>query len=173
LLPPDYFTGGTPKAEILAILPDTPEKAGPVKFNGSNGLMLINAILATNRESSLFFDQKKLAKAGIQKYTMQNRLLLHQEQLIVSDENFLRIRLYDEFHQPPYKTYPGCGKFRKMVFQQYFWPGMGSFIDHYIRNCPKYMRNRNSRLKPAELLRPLPVPQKPWQHITMDFKFFN
>jgi hypothetical protein len=60
-----------------------------------------------------------------------------------------------------------------MVFQQYFWPGMESFIDRYIRNCPECMRNRNSRLKPAGLLRPLPIPQKPWQHITMNFKFFN
>jgi hypothetical protein len=60
-----------------------------------------------------------------------------------------------------------------MVFQQYFWPGMGSFIDRYIGNCPECMRSRNSRLKPAGLLRPLPVPQKPWQHVTMDFKFFN
>jgi hypothetical protein len=35
------------------------------------------------------------------------------------------------------------------------------------------MRNCNSRLKPAGLLRPLLVPQKPWQHVTMNFKFFN
>jgi hypothetical protein len=35
------------------------------------------------------------------------------------------------------------------------------------------MRNRNSRLKPAELLHPLLVPQKPWQYITINFKSFN
>jgi hypothetical protein len=65
LLPPDHFTGGTPKAEILAMLPDTSEKAEPVKSNDPNGLMLINAILAANRKLPLFFDQRKLAKAGI------------------------------------------------------------------------------------------------------------
>jgi hypothetical protein len=77
LLSPDCFINGTPKAEILAILPDIPEKTEPVKFNGPNGLMLINVIFAANRESSLFFDQRKLVKAGIQEYIMQNRLLLH------------------------------------------------------------------------------------------------
>jgi hypothetical protein len=70
LLPPDYFTGGTPKAEILAILPNTPKKAEPVKFNGPNELILIDVILAINRELPLFFDQRKLAKASIQKYTI-------------------------------------------------------------------------------------------------------
>jgi hypothetical protein len=61
----------------LVILPDISEKAEPVEFNGSNGLMLINAIFAANRELFLFFDQKKLAKAGIQEYTIQDRLLLY------------------------------------------------------------------------------------------------
>jgi hypothetical protein len=60
-----------------------------------------------------------------------------------------------------------------MVFQQYFWPSMGSFINRYIGNCPECMRSRNSRLKLAGLLRPLLVPQKPWQYVTMNFKSFN
>jgi hypothetical protein len=50
---------------------------------------------------------------------------------------------------------------------------MELYINRYIGNCPECKRNKNSRLKPAGLLRPLPIPQKPWQHITMDFKSFN
>jgi hypothetical protein len=56
LLPPDYFTVGTPEAEILAILPDIPERTEPVESNNSNGLMLINAIFTINQKSFLFFD---------------------------------------------------------------------------------------------------------------------
>jgi hypothetical protein len=67
LLSPNHFTGGTPKTEILAILPDSPEKTKPVKPNSPNELMLINAIFAANQKSFLFFDQRKLAKTGIQK----------------------------------------------------------------------------------------------------------
>jgi hypothetical protein len=40
----------------LIILPDIPEKAEPVEFNGPNRLMLINAIFAANQKLSLFFD---------------------------------------------------------------------------------------------------------------------
>jgi hypothetical protein len=56
LLPPDYFIGGTPEAEILAILPNTSEKTVPVEFNNPNGLILINAIFAVNRKLLLFFN---------------------------------------------------------------------------------------------------------------------
>jgi hypothetical protein len=52
----------------LVILPDTSEKAEPVEFNDPNGLILINAIFAANQKLFLFFNQKKLAKAGIQEY---------------------------------------------------------------------------------------------------------
>jgi hypothetical protein len=104
---------------------------------------------------------------------MHNNLLVHENRLVVLDENELRTRLCDEFHRPSYRAHPGRGKMRKMICQQYFWPGMGSYIDRYIGNCPKCKRSKDFRLKPAGLLRPLPIPQKPWQYITMDFKSFN
>jgi hypothetical protein len=50
---------------------------------------------------------------------------------------------------------------------------MGSYIDRYVGNCPECKRSKDFRLKSAGLLRFLPIPQKPWQHITMDFKLFN
>jgi hypothetical protein len=50
---------------------------------------------------------------------------------------------------------------------------MESYINRYIGNCLECKRSKNSRLKPAGLLRSLPIPQKLWQHITIDFKSFN
>jgi hypothetical protein len=104
---------------------------------------------------------------------MHDDLLVHQNRLMVPNENILRTRLCDEFHRPAHRAHPGRGKMRKMISQQYFWPGIKLYIDRYVGNCPKCKRNQNSRLKPANLLRLLPIFQKPWQHITMDFKFFN
>jgi hypothetical protein len=92
---------------------------------------------------------------------------------MVPNEDELRTRLCDEFHHPSHRAHPERGKMRKMIYQQYFWPGMESYIDRYIGNCPECKYSKNSRLKPAGLLRFLPIPQKLWQHITMDFKSFN
>jgi hypothetical protein len=46
------------------------------------------------------------------------------------------------------------------------------FIDRYYGNCPECRRSRNVRLKPAGLLQPLPIPERVWQHIIMNFKLF-
>jgi hypothetical protein len=145
----------------LAILPDTPEKPEALMEQKPRGLLLIDAIFVANRESLFLFNQKKLAVANINEYIMHNDLLIYKNRLVVPDENELRTRLCDEFHRPSHRAHSGRGKMRKMICQQYFWPGMKSYINRYIGNCPKCKCNKNSRLKPAGLLRPLPILQKP------------
>jgi hypothetical protein len=104
---------------------------------------------------------------------MHNDLLVYENRLMVPDENKLRTRLCNKFHRPSYRAYPERGKMRKMICQQYFWPGIELYINRYIGNCPKCKYSKNSRFKPAGLLRPLPISQKPWQYVIMDFKSFN
>jgi hypothetical protein len=104
---------------------------------------------------------------------MHNDLLVYKNRLMVLNKNKLRTRLCDEFHRPLYRAHPERGKMRKMICQQYFWPEMESYINRYIGNCPKCKCSKNSRLKPAGLLRSLPIPQKLWQYVTMNFKSFN
>jgi hypothetical protein len=145
----------------LAILPDTPEELEALMEQEPRGLLLINAILAANRESSSFFNQKKLAVANINGYIMHNDLLVYKNRLMVPNEDELRTRLYDEFHRPLHRAHSERGKMRKIICQQYFWPEMELYINRYIGNCPKCKRSKNSRLKPAGLLRSLLIPQKP------------
>jgi hypothetical protein len=76
LLPPERFYGGAPEADLLAILPDTPDEAKELPAQDPQRFLLIDAILAANRESTLLSDQQKLAKAGLQGYSLQDGLLL-------------------------------------------------------------------------------------------------
>jgi hypothetical protein len=145
----------------LAILPDTLEEPEALMEQKFRKLLLINAILAANRELLSLFDQKKLVVANINGYIMHNDLLVYKNRLMIPDENELRTRLYNEFHRLLHRAHPERRKMRKMICQQYFWPKMELYINCYIGNCPKCKRNKDSRLKLAGLLRPLPIPQKP------------
>jgi hypothetical protein len=161
LLPSDRFTNGALQANILAVLPDTSEKPEELDTpleQGPRKLLLIDAILFANRESPILLNQQKLAAANINGYAMHDDLLVHQNRLVVPNENILRTRLCDEFHRPAHCAYSGRGKMRKIIFQQYFWPGIGLYINRYISNYSECKRNQNSRLKPAGLLYPLPIP---------------
>jgi hypothetical protein len=49
---------------------------------------------------------------------------------------------------------------------------MSDYIRQYIRNCAACQRATVPRDKTPGLLQPLPIPERPWQHISMDFKSF-
>jgi hypothetical protein len=109
---------GALQADVLAVLPDTPEEPEELDTpleQGSRGLLLIDAILSANRESPTLFDQRKLAAANINEYAMHDDLLVHQNRLMVLNEDALRTRLCDEFHRPAHRAHPERGKMRKMI----------------------------------------------------------
>jgi hypothetical protein len=133
---------------------------------------LVNAILAANRDFSTLADKRFLAAANQKEYFLQNELLFWQNCLMVSNEGTLRTRLCDEYHRPLYQAHPERKKMREIMLRQYAWPGLGVFINRYYGNCPECRRSRNIRLKPAGLLQLLPILERVWQHITMNFKSF-
>ncbi|GJP63570.1 hypothetical protein CLOP_g20632 [Closterium sp. NIES-67] len=42
-------------------------------------------------------------------------------------------------------------------------------VQHYVAVCPICQRMKSSHQRPTRLLQPLEPPQRPWQHVTMDF----
>ena len=66
-------------------------------------------------------------------------------------------------------AHPGRNKTRKLLGARYYWPRMTTDIDRFVRNCDSCRRADVPRDKTPGLLRPLPIPARPWQHISMDF----
>ena len=59
---------------------------------------------------------------------------------------------------------------QKLVRSRYYWPGWSETVAQYVKNCHDCRRASNPRDKTPGLLRSLPVPERPWQHVSMDFK---
>ncbi len=49
---------------------------------------------------------------------------------------------------------------------------MSNDVERYVRNCHACRRAHVPRDKTPGLLHPLPIPNRPWQHISIDFKSF-
>lgn len=81
----------------------------------------------------------------------------------------MRTRLIAKAHCQVSTAYPGKNKTRKLIADRYYWPGWSLDIDRNVRNCNNYRRASIPRDKTPGLLNPLPVPDRPWQHILMDF----
>jgi hypothetical protein len=56
-----------------------------------------------------------------------------------------------------------------IVDRQYYWEEMRKQVDQYLHNCHSCQLSRTSRHATFGVLRPLAVPEKPWEDISMDF----
>jgi transposase InsO family protein len=133
-------------------------------------LHIIHRILEANKASESLADLRKLADQSPD-WTLEKGLLLHKGKLVVP-EGELRANLLDEIHRQPSTAHPGRKKTAALTKSRYYWPGMDKDIVRYVSNCRICRRSHAPKDLPPGLLNPLPVPERPWQHIAMDFRSF-
>jgi hypothetical protein len=73
-----------------------------------------------------------------------------------------------EYHDIPIAGHFGWRKCYDALAQHYYWPNMVTDVRDYVTTCPTCQRNKPTP-QPTVKLHPLPVPSKPFQHITLDW----
>jgi len=162
----------------ILLKPDSTEQPLETKDTGPTinalepTLQIADQVLKTNRESTAK-EYREKALEGVDDWTLQDGLLLKGNQLFVPDDDpELRTRLLDEVHAQVSTAHPGRTKTQQLVKSRYYWPTWRRDVERYVRNCSKCRRAENPRDRAPGLLQPLPVAERPWQHISMDFRSF-
>jgi hypothetical protein len=136
-------------------------------------IQIVDRVLQANRASESLNELREESKKEDSPWTMDDGLLLYQNRLMVpDDDDEMRGHLLNEVHRQVSTAHPGRNKTRCLVQARYYWPGWRKDVDRYVRNCTKCRRAENPRDRPPGLLNPLPIPDRPWQHISMDFRSF-
>ncbi|XP_037833528.1 uncharacterized protein LOC112450623 isoform X3 [Kryptolebias marmoratus] len=65
--------------------------------------------------------------------------------------------------------HPGISKTLAVLRSQFWWRTMTRDVREFIAACPQCAQAKVPRHRPAGLLRPLPIPSRPWSHVSMDF----
>lgn len=135
---------------------------------------IVDRILQMNRESPELEEYRTKAKTDQDgPWELRDGLLLWNNRLMVpGNDPTLRTHLLDEVHGQISTAHPGRMKTQQLVQARYYWPGWRRDVERYVRNCAKCRRAENPRDRKPGLLQPLPVPDRPWQHISMDFRSF-
>jgi hypothetical protein len=139
----------------------------------SESLSLVSRLLTANRTAESLETLRKRARNGERKdLVLKDGLILFQGRLIVPDIDQLRTDLIKEAHEQVSTAHPGYRKTIRLLTDRYYWKGLTATVERFIRNCHACRRANAPRDRAPGLLKPLPVPQRPWQHITMDFQSF-
>ena len=147
---------------------------------GYDSIQLVDRILQENRTSPELQELRQKAQEELQDDTWQLRegVLLRHEKLYVTESTIesktgavpLRTAIIREAHEQPLSGHPGRAKLKQLISSRYYWPGQSSDIDRYCANCHACRRSHVPRDKKPGFLQQLPIPDRPWQHITVDFK---
>ncbi len=102
-------------------------------------------------------------------FQLQKNLLFHKNAIYVPDDQGIKLRILQNFHDNKLAGHFGRRKTYELVKRYYFWPGMKRYIANYVSTCDQCHRNKSPKHKPYGLLRPLPCPERPWSSIGIDF----
>lgn len=81
----------------------------------------------------------------------------------------LRTRLVQDIHGSILAGHPGRDLTKSLIGRQYTWPGLGQDVRKFARNCNVCGRTAVWREKKRGLLKPLPIPERMWSELSIDF----
>jgi len=99
----------------------------------------------------------------------KNGRLVYRDCIYVPDHMLLRLRLLQNQYDPPVIGHPGRTKTFELLSRQYYWPVMRKDVDQFVCNSNVCHRTKVTRHAPYGMLRLLSVPDRSWQHISVDF----
>lgn len=98
-----------------------------------------------------------------------DNLLRFRDRIWVPRLEPLRTRLLQRAHDSVLTGHPGRDETYRVISRRWFWPDMLSDVRRFVRNCDVCGDATVWRHKKQGLLKPLPVPDRIWSEITIDF----
>jgi hypothetical protein len=146
----------------------TPTPASPALAqlftDGYNEDPFPNKILKLIRDGAKYCREISLAECD-----EHNNLLYYRQRIWVPNYEPLKLHLLQQHHDVLAAGHPGRSKTLEYLCRNYTWPKMPTDVDHYTHNCHTCQCTKPSRHAPFGVLRPLPILDRPWQDISMDF----
>jgi predicted aspartyl protease len=95
--------------------------------------------------------------------------LTWRERLWIPESEPLRTGIIQIAHLSLQSGHPGREETYRIIAREWYWPRMSDDIRRFVRNCDLCRKSTPWRDGRHGYLRPLPVPSRTWQHLTVDF----
>ena len=96
-------------------------------------------------------------------------VLMLDGKIAVPEDDAIKLRILRMKHDHPTAGHPGRTKTIQLVNRDYYWRKCKDFVTDYVNSCLRCARAKTPRRKPHGLLAPLPVAERPWSSLSMDY----
>ena len=122
------------------------------------------------KKSERQFPPELKVKASIAECHIDPRgLLLFRDHIWVPASEPLRTKLIQETHDSHITGHPGRDSTFVILSWRFYWPGLSQEVRRFLCNCDVCGRVTIWRHRKKGLLKPLPIPERNWQDISIDF----
>ena len=81
----------------------------------------------------------------------------------------VRNALLHEHHSAPYSGHLGYARQRALMTERFWWPRLTKDLLRFCKSCSECQHSKDLTRARQAPLQPLPVPDQPFTHLTMDF----
>ncbi|MGQ3348719.1 reverse transcriptase domain-containing protein, partial [Bosea sp. (in: a-proteobacteria)] len=81
----------------------------------------------------------------------------------------LILRILNDHHDSPWAGHPGRDRTLDLVERHFWWPTLRADVERYVAHCDKCQRSKPRGGRVPGTLQPLPIPNDPWESVTVDF----
>lgn len=106
---------------------------------------------------------------AVPNFSLRDGILRYKGKLFIGDNTLLKTQLMSSFHNSAFGGHSGERSTYKRLQLIFHWPQMKHQVQQYVKNCPVCQKNKSENVPYPGLLAPLPVPERAWTHISMDF----
>ncbi|KAF7762552.1 hypothetical protein Agabi119p4_9145 [Agaricus bisporus var. burnettii] len=95
-------------------------------------------------------------------------IIYRQGRIYVPDNQEVKDFILHDHHNFPDARHPGTYQMLESVKRTFWWPTIKMDIRQYVRGCNMCQKNKTIRRPDHIPLNPLPIPDKPWEEISID-----
>ncbi|MCO5592085.1 hypothetical protein L7F22_046079 [Adiantum nelumboides] len=156
------------KKNVVADALSRKPQISPVSIPYHHELDDVKEQYANDEDLARIFEQL-MDGQGHEHYLLKDGFMMMHGRLCATRP--LRHKVIEESHVPPYAGHRGIDATVKAVVTLFYWPTLRGDVDAFVQACIIYQKVKFDRQKAPALLQPLPIPDKPWESIAMDFIF--
>ncbi|KAM2118243.1 hypothetical protein ACFX1R_011686 [Malus domestica] len=174
-------------ADALSRLHDIPWAKEPVTNNGENGECIaisypyagwLDELRRSSEHDTWVREKKKMllqatlhgsANSKLSHYSIDNGFLCYKKRIMLGPTSDWKVKIIAEHHSTPSSGHQGVLKTYQRIKRRFYWKGMKHDIRQFIAECSTCQQNKIENISPPGLLQPLPIPQRVWSDISMDF----
>jgi len=129
---------------------------------------------ARDKDEEVIKVVEEIKKAGVktlrdEEWQIEEGLVLKEGRVYVLKNEKLRVEIIQLHHDMLIAGHEGQWKIVELVTRNYWWSGVTKEVKRYVKGCDQCQRMKNRAEMPAGKLRPNQVPERLWQHISVDF----